>query len=396
MSDLLPCAAPGFIDRQREDLPALTRIALEAVRDGVPYYASLSRERTEPTAGAIARALSIVLDCWEAGRLPEEDDVAEFPIVSVVEGSVMRPMQAVLRAWRIGTAGVHRELIDRGSGVLSAEDVAGLSVITMSWVHRVSDAVTGAFTEAARGAGSAGEAEAARLRLLLSLVTGTYSSSEEVRRRARAQSLALPEPATVLVAEPLAEGLDPSAAIEGIRADAGLDRSRLLELTIDERSVVLMPATTEATLATAIGSGPVRGVAVSASDIGEIAAAYRIATRALAFLAPLGNSVGSLVPESEARLAALLATELCGRSELDLIVDGLGSRDAEELIATLLAFFETGSAESTAHAIGVHPQTVRYRLRGVRERTGRDPTVGWPRFALELAVRVRASGGSRG
>lgn len=121
MRDLRPCGAPDFIERQRRDVEVLVEVAIAAVRDAVPYYASLSPERTAPTAAAVSLAVPIVLDCWEQGRLPNEQDVAAFPQVAVVEGNVMRPMQAVLRAWRIGTGAVHRELLDRGAGVLSAD-----------------------------------------------------------------------------------------------------------------------------------------------------------------------------------------------------------------------------------------------------------------------------------
>ncbi len=390
MPELRPCTAPGFIARQRRDVEGLVRVALDAVREGIPYYASLSAERTAPTAEAVALAVPIVLDCWERGRMPNEEDVAAFPMVSVVEGNVMRPMQAVLRAWRIGTSAVHQELMERGAGVLTADDVAALSVVSFAWVDRVTDAVIGAHSEAARVAATTGEAEGARLRLLLSLVSGTYSSDDDIRRRARGQSLALPEPALVLVAEPLTRGQNARDALERVRAGLGLDPSSVPEFSIEGQTVLLMPPMPEDRLGPRIASRSVRVAAVSAGDLGGIASAYRTATTALRFLAGLPSSAGQLIAEADARLACLLATDLAGRQELDAIIDSLGARDSEGLVETLLAFFETGSAESAAHVIGVHPQTVRNRLRRVRERTGRDPTMGWSRFSLELAVRVRA------
>jgi 4-hydroxy-tetrahydrodipicolinate synthase len=61
-----------------------------------------------------------------------------------------------------------------------------------------------------------------------------------------------------------------------------------------------------------------------------------------------------------------------------------------KLEATLRAWLDhRGRVEETAAALGIHPQTVRYRLNQLREAFGdrlEDPD---GRFALELALRVR-------
>jgi sugar diacid utilization regulator len=79
---------------------------------------------------------------------------------------------------------------------------------------------------------------------------------------------------------------------------------------------------------------------------------------------------------------------------------GTGDRDRESPIRpllaakhhvlreTLTAYVECGNAVSAAHRLGVHPQTMRYRLRRIRDVTGRDPADGWDRFVLELALRA--------
>lgn len=83
------------------------------------------------------------------------------------------------------------------------------------------------------------------------------------------------------------------------------------------------------------------------------------------------------------------------------LVDGLGARclaplerfgpvHAQHLAETLRAWLEThGSATEVAERLGVHPQTVRYRLRQIRDLWG--DTIDDPerRFEIELVLRAR-------
>jgi DNA-binding PucR family transcriptional regulator len=58
------------------------------------------------------------------------------------------------------------------------------------------------------------------------------------------------------------------------------------------------------------------------------------------------------------------------------------------LLETLRAYFRAGAATTAADALHVHPQTLRYRLRQVRELTGQDPHRPWSRFVLETACAI--------
>jgi DNA-binding PucR family transcriptional regulator len=70
-------------------------------------------------------------------------------------------------------------------------------------------------------------------------------------------------------------------------------------------------------------------------------------------------------------------------------VYGALTRSGGELLETLDAFFAAGGVlESTARALFVHPNTVRYRLRRIAEITGRSPLSGRDAFALRVAVTV--------
>lgn len=388
MSRVAPCGDPDFIAGQRADQAALVAVAVDAIRQEIPFYRALDAGGLAETAGAITVAIETVLACWEEGRTPSSADVADFPRTGVVKGAVMRPLPVVLRGWRVGTRAVHETVLERGAGRLSAPDVASLSLIVLAWIDRISDVVTDAYSVAAHASGSGGAD--VRAQLVLSLITGSYSSTDMLRRRASSAGVALPEPGLVVIGT--ATGPDPPLVDRIVRFldRLGIEPGRRLDLDLDDRAVFILPPVEHGNLADAVADATLRAVCIGTVDVAEVTAAYRTALRATGYLASVESERSRLFSEYETRLAALLSHQLGGSAEVEAVIEALGARD-EELRKTMLAYYETGSAESAAHRIGVHPQTVRYRLRGIRERTGLDPTVGWSRFAIELAVRTDAA-----
>ncbi|HTA06170.1 MAG TPA: helix-turn-helix domain-containing protein, partial [Solirubrobacteraceae bacterium] len=73
--------------------------------------------------------------------------------------------------------------------------------------------------------------------------------------------------------------------------------------------------------------------------------------------------------------------------------EGLSERARERLEQTLLGWLQAqGNRAATARALGVHEQTVRYRMNQLRELLGDaldDPDA---RFELELALRAGERG----
>ncbi|MGA4842223.1 helix-turn-helix domain-containing protein [Streptomyces sp. G45] len=71
-------------------------------------------------------------------------------------------------------------------------------------------------------------------------------------------------------------------------------------------------------------------------------------------------------------------------------LDHCGPSHGRRLAETLLAWLETrGGAPEVAARLGVHPQTVRYRLRQIRELWGDEIDDPDRRFELELVLRAR-------
>jgi len=135
------------------------------------------------------------------------------------------------------------------------------------------------------------------------------------------------------------------------------------------------------------GDGPVVvGPAVPSLDeatesAGAALAGYRAAPAWPA--APRPVAAAELLPERA------LAGDPDARRILRQEVYGSLIRAGGELLETLDAFFAAGGAlESTARALYVHPNTVRYRLRRVAEVTGFAPLVPREAFVLRIALSV--------
>jgi hypothetical protein len=121
--------------------------------------------------------------------------------------------------------------------------------------------------------------------------------------------------------------------------------------------------------------------------------AYRVAEDHLR-LAPLARPTGGAVGCDELALYRLLDTAT-PEERADFCIRVLGdlrklSRDKRsELLETCEALIaERWNTRAASRALGVHYQTMRYRLRRVQEVTGRDLSIALDRLLLEVAVRV--------
>lgn len=87
-------------------------------------------------------------------------------------------------------------------------------------------------------------------------------------------------------------------------------------------------------------------------------------------------------------MADVALAEQVARKELAGLAD-LTPQRRRQLTETLAAVFETrGTAAQVAERLGVHPQTVRYRVRKLEQILGSGLTDPGDRFATELAVRA--------
>src|SRR5699024_3137153 len=96
-----------------------------------------------------------------------------------------------------------------------------------------------------------------------------------------------------------------------------------------------------------------------------------------------------LLDEADACVLALLNNGPTTPEEVRTAVLGpLLLENNAHLLHTVRAYFRAGTPTAAAESLHVHAQTLRYRLRRVREITGRDPHVPWQRFVLEIACAI--------
>ena len=134
--------------------------------------------------------------------------------------------------------------------------------------------------------------------------------------------------------------------------------------------------------------GPV-GVSPLCDDAGRIDPAFRLARTALA--ASTAADPVTVFDQSPLTMAVVADTEVA-QGVARVVLGGLEDlpRDDREVLLDTLAAWSThnGSASETAIHLYCHPNTVRYRLRRLEERTGRSLTN--PRAVAELILALEA------
>ncbi|HTT53964.1 MAG TPA: helix-turn-helix domain-containing protein [Streptosporangiaceae bacterium] len=195
-------------------------------------------------------------------------------------------------------------------------------------------------------------------------------------------------PVAVIVGH--ADGSDPEAVIEELRAIVRRSRLDLLAGVHGDRLVVVLggtadPLTPAAHIAGRFGAGPV----VVGPPVPDLQAATESAAAALA-----GQRAAPGWPDSP---RPVLATDLLPERALDGDVRAREElirelyeplrRGGAALLETVSTYLEQGSSlEATARLLFVHPNTVRYRLRRVTELTGLIPSEGRAGFTLWVAI----------
>ncbi|NMI01390.1 PucR family transcriptional regulator [Pseudonocardia acidicola] len=375
---------PGWVGAAlRPDLVGATDEIIAAVRAQVPEYARPLEGRF---GQRITEGVSVALEQF-AALLGSDDELCDTRIyhnLGQVEHREGRTLAALQTAYQVGTRTVWQHIAAcHTAGGLPPEVIFALAEALFGYIEQLSAAsVAGwAHAEATR----AGSVRARRHALVEVLARRPPAGPTEVERAAAAAGWTLP-------ARLVALAVPDAVEISGRLPDA-------VAADLDPVGIVLLPVPERAgwidRLRAALRDR--RGV------LGPVvcwAHAYRSVARARAAW-PL-HAAGALgVPDSDPLVRAddhlvtlllaaepELAADLHERAVAPLaeLPAGAAARAEETLRAWLDAH---GDVSATAAALHVHPQTVRYRLAGLREAFGGaldDPTA---RLELALALRVR-------
>lgn len=313
-----------------------------------------------------------------------------------------RALDALQAAYRLGARISWRRLSEIArSGGADAEQVSLLAESVFAYIEEVSASSVEGYAEAQ--ADLAGERERRRRRLVRMLVEGPGAAEPETTLRAAAKDAGWDLPGTLAALACDA----PDAARLATLLGGGAIAARLEDLTC-----VLLPGA-EATgrrgqvgdalrrLAALDGAprraaiGPIVPVAEAPVSFARASEALRLQQAGALPAAPLTIASEHLLTLLLHRDAAL--TEQLAKARLAPL-SGLPGRSRARLEETLLAWLRHGgSIAAVAAELHVHRQTVRYRLKLLREAFGGELDDPDGRLELELALRwARAGGDARG
>ncbi|WP_245159232.1 helix-turn-helix domain-containing protein [Blastococcus sp. TF02A_35] len=299
------------------------------------------------------------------------------------------PLEAVLRAYRLGGQVTWEALLSVSQRSRHGQDVLLLEVAGSVW--RTNDADCAAVAEGYRDEQRrlAGADEVARQHVLDGLIEGRGGDPAFVRSASELLAMPLDGRLMAAVALPGPDGcpaLDAPAeallkrgvrSVWGSRGDAQVGFVVLGAVRADDLVALL----------TCVARGPV-GVSDVVEGAGAAGAAYRLAETAARTL-PAGDqrvvSIDERLPEALLSNSPEISSRLVGQS-LGGLLD-LPEEEQTVLLDTLEAFLAAdGSPTRAADALYCHRNTVMHRLRRIESVTGRKLTDPRSRLLWQLAL----------
>ncbi|POX38987.1 hypothetical protein C3486_20430 [Streptomyces sp. Ru73] len=362
-------------------VPALAEEILHEIRREFPQLPVVLDERGEPKAlVGIRRALEHFVTHVATGGECPHGPPQDFQDFGRDEGLHGRSLDALQAVYRLGVRLAWRRLAEIGQQAeIPAPAMYELAESGFAYLDGlVAQSVRGHAEAAARQAGE-------RLRLQRRLLAEILRGGPAVAEHAARIGWPLPERVAVAVlARPAREAVAPAVG-PGVLLD--MERERPCAVLPDPEAPGRRDLLARAAAGWSGAVGPPVPLEAAAASLHWAEAALALVERGL--LPP-----GELLHCTEHTEALVLLppeeliADLTRRSLAPL--ESCGPGHARRLADTLLAWLETrGGAPEVAARLGVHPQTVRYRLRQLRDLWGEDLDDPDRRFALELVLRAR-------
>jgi hypothetical protein len=299
-----------------------------------------------------------------------------------------RTLDALQSAYRVGARVAWRRLAAAATRAGVEPDVLSLLAESIfAYIETLSaDSVEG-YAEAR--AQVEGERRGRRRALVAALVREPPPDEAELRASAEAAAWRIPRTAAALACDE--EQLDRLAT--RLPADA-------LVAGLDGVGCAIVPdpdgpgRSSEIERAIGTAGGGARAVLGPTGPAATLAASWSLARATLRAVEAGAIEAPGLVRADDV-LAKLLLFENAGLTERIAArwltpLAALTPKARRRMEETALAYMQQrGNAAAMARALGVHPQTARYRLRGLRDQLGEaidDPDA---RFEIELALRAR-------
>ncbi|TNC40505.1 PucR family transcriptional regulator [Mumia zhuanghuii] len=352
------------------DADAITARVVALVLREIPAYGGVSAAQREEIAAIAGWALRRTVELWVDGSVMSDADLRRFRGIGAARAADGRPLQAILRAYRVAAVEAGDLVVERGAGILDVDDLAALNRTMLVGVDSLSEALFAGYTQAASALDE--DRERALAGLADDLLAGRQTSRAALADRAARLGITLPSRFTLTVTS-APDG--PSAAVPRAAGSVATLLTRRGDLT-----VVLGPEPSP------VPSGA-RGAVVTDVAVARLPRTYRLVVHALDHAPSRAFGSSPVLDRADVlALAVLRGADADSAEELASAALGpLLDPAHAHLLEGLLGYLDHGSATGAAQALGLHPQSVRHRLRRMRELTGRDLDDPWDRLVLDMA-----------
>ncbi len=390
--------SPSF-ELMPSDLPRLASEIAARLCSDIPAYARVTGTELEyELIQAETRNLELYLESLRRGRVPESEELTELEHIAGRRLDQGFPLDAVLRAGRLEAQVMWETVVVHAPPEILAE----LATLTMRYLDLLNSVSAQGYFKALEHVGSSRE-EAVRL-FLGRVLAGAFTDEQEAAAEARPLGYELGVLRTGVVIEPLSA--------------PGRSRS-LADMELAEVMRSLRRRFPDAPLGL-VDLGVVLAASASSADVVARIVGSVLADRDAGFLLTAGvgsprvGARGLMTSLREARRARALGSVLAPQEPvhrydelrlLDLFkedgtVDGFvqdvltpllppGGRSRRQLVETLQAFFEAGMVrKAAANRLGIHPNTLDYRLREAERVLGYGVRAGNASFRLQLALKL--------
>jgi hypothetical protein len=391
-----PAETPSAVrERVRQEMVADPRVVesiVAAVHAHVPVYAALDDSRLPEVRAIAAWGLERLLHLWVTDGTLGPADLRRLRGIAAARAADGRPVQAVLRAYRVAGTVLTEEVAARAPR-LAAADAFALARMLLSTLDTLSEEMASAY--AATSEDLARDRDRALRLLLDDLIAGRHASVGALTDRSARLGVELPDPYCLLVAEPPGPerpdmAHDTATDLLEAMAAPGAEVTSLATVR-GSRAVLLLPAGATARAESVLGGRSWRGCAIRGESLDRVAVAHRLAADALDTAPAHAHRPGRLLTDADAHVLALLAGHPAAAPDhiARLVLGPLTDPAQRHLLEALTAYIDTGSANAAARELHLHPQSLRYRLRRIQELTSRDPRNPWQRLTLDIARTIR-------
>jgi PucR-like helix-turn-helix protein/diguanylate cyclase with GGDEF domain len=404
-SDAIRAERARILSSLLDDIEAVAEAGYEAILEEIPAYRALDRRILGDVRDQVQKHYETNL----VSLLDDRDVTLED--ISFVRGAATRrartgfALEDYINAYRVGRQVLWDGVLTQ-AGATPAGHEAALTIAkpVMHYADFASTHAGDAYVEFQQYV--VADADRERRDLLEHLLAGKMPTDGPLLATAQAYGIGERERMMMATAVPVGRGLDsdlPRAASAAI-ARIGFSEARTLVVVRQAEIVavpVLGPATSQEKLCDRLESVQRRlrqegmplamGISTLAGGVAELPRAYGEARAALELVCDEGG-VAALSRLSPFEYLALNADETAARlvdPDLRAFLEEDRARGGV-LTATIRAFADADlKLQAAAKRLQVHPNTARYRLRRIEERTGRNPRRTADLMDLLVAMALR-------